>query len=303
MDVADDLPSVFTRADAHAAGLSDTQISRRLRTGCWRAVRPGTYTPSHGPEPLSEEAKVALRVADVAACLARYAPDAVATHESAAAVLGIATLGRDDTVHLARASGSHGRRVGCVVRRVRLPQQQLCAVSGIATTTAARTVFDIARARSFRAGVVAADSALYLRLTSREELDGMLRECHVWPGVRKAARVIAFADGRAETPIESLARVLCLERGLPIPEPQQLIKLDGVVVARVDLLFDDRRTVVETDGRLKYGNRKALWAEKDREDLVRDAGYEVARLTWEYVTRRPAEAERRIREAFKRAAA
>jgi very-short-patch-repair endonuclease len=54
-------------------------------------------------------------------------------------------------------------------------------------------------------------------------------------------------------------------------------------VARVDFLVGDR-VVVEFDGRVKYGMdgrpEEALWAEKQREDRLRELGLVVVRIVW-----------------------
>lgn len=53
-------------------------------------------------------------------------------------------------------------------------------------------------------------------------------------------------------------------------------------VGRVDFLVGER-VIVEFDGMVKYGGadgRRALQAEKAREDRLRAAGYVVVRLVW-----------------------
>ena len=50
-------------------------------------------------------------------------------------------------------------------------------------------------------------------------------------------------------------------------------------VARVDFLLKGR-TICEVDGRLKYEDSGTLWAEKQREDRLRELGFEVVRGYW-----------------------
>lgn len=77
-------------------------------------------------------------------------------------------------------------------------------------------------------------------------------------GVRAtpAARAVEFGDGRAESVGESWLRVALADFGLPAPLPQAEIRDErGVLVARVDFLFEQYGVIVEFDGAVKYGER------------------------------------------------
>ena len=84
----------------------------------------------------------------------------------------------------------------------------------------------------------------------------------------------------------------------------------GVFVARVDFLFREQCTVVESDGRVKYDDawrdrqqpERTLWEEKRREDGIRDTGLEVVRSTWADTSDNGASLVSRVRRAFERAA-
>lgn len=156
--------------------------------------------------------------------------------------------------------------------------------------------------------MVAADSALHRKLTSTSGLAETLVACTGWPGAAQARRVLDFADGRAEAPSESLARILFAEQGLPAPTPQARIEDGAGLIGFVDFLFEDQRTVVEIDGKVKYQPTsgsdagRVLWREKRREDRLREAGYEVIRLSWADIVHAPRQSAARIRAAFVRAA-
>ena len=90
------------------------------------------------------------------------------------------------------------------------------------------------------------------------------------------------ADPSAESPGETLLRVLLLELGVDVV-PQYFIMDGSVVVARVDFYLPSLRVVVEFDGLVKYDGRdgkEALAAEKRREERIRGLGYGVARVVW-----------------------
>jgi hypothetical protein len=166
-------------------------------------------------------------------------------------------------------------------------------------TTPARTVVDLARTGTFADGVVAADSALHQGLVAPLELRIVASECPARGSVQ-AVRVVEFASGLAESPLESLARVAFDDQGLPPPELQVSIFDDHGFVGRVDFCWKQYRTIAEVDGALKYADpdraTKQLWRDK----ALRKAGYEVVHFDWREITQHPDQVANSIREAFRR---
>jgi len=153
------------------------------------------------------------------------------------------------------------------------------------------------------AGVAAADAALSTGQVTRKDLEVALRIARLGPGRADARTAVELADGLAESPGESWARVLFVSLGLPTVELQTEIRdARGKFVGRVDFLFRTHRTVVEFDGLVKYGGadgRQALIDEKRREDALRALGYQVVRLTWRD-RYHPALVDRLVKEGFSR---
>ncbi len=172
-------------------------------------------------------------------------------------------------------------------------------VHGVPVTSLARTAVDVART-GFAAGVVTADAVLR-RGVDRSELELAVDLSRRWPGRLTALDVVAFADPLAETALESLGRARFREAGLPVPESQVWIGDEFGPFARVDHAWRAQRTVAEGDGALKYADRAAVFEEKQREDRLREAGWEVVRYTWDEVLRRPAAVVARVVRAFERA--
>ncbi len=148
---------------------------------------------------------------------------------------------------------------------------------GVPVTTAARTVVDLAR-HGRRDGIAAADAALRQGLATRAELDRAVAAARGWPGVRRARRIVAFATPKAESPLESIVRLLMHDDDMPPAEPQHWI-----AGYRVDLALLAQRLVVEADGRLKYEG-DAGWEEKRREVALKRAGWRVERVLWSETT-------------------
>ena len=177
-----------------------------------------------------------------AAALATLGP-AVASHQSAAIIHGMDLLTRPRVVTLTRpAVGSKSGRPRVRLHFAQLPTEHITVVHGMRVTTAARTVIDLARVLEFRAGVVTADSALRNKLVTKPELESPLAESSRRMNRRRVADVIAFADGRAESVLESIARVAFKDCGLPPPELQVWVG-GAETVGRVDFLWRRYRTV------------------------------------------------------------
>lgn len=159
---------------------------------------------------------------------------------------------------------------------------------------------DVARTATRRAALVVADSALHRARVDEQQLRAVLAGCRRWPGSDAATTVVDLADGRAESPLETLGRLLIHERGLPAPVPQLAIWDEDGVVAYVDLGWPEQKVVIEFDGMLKYDGRDphALRAEKLRQERIERLGWIVVRLTWDDVVRAPDRAVARLRAAF-----
>ncbi len=239
----------------------------------------------------------------VAGAVALCGADAVVSHQSAAYLHKISLVGRrDPAVHLTRPLGA-GWRGAAGIRQhcAGLPAEHVTQHLGLSVTTAARTAIDLARTLPFHAGVVAADAALHRRLATKDELESVLAACSRWRGAAIAADVTGFADGRSESPLESIARVVFRNCGLPPPQLQALIGTADEV-ARVDFFWAQYRTIVEVDGAVKYADPLRARAQLERDSWLRSLGYEVVHFTWEEITTMPEFVATRIRDAFRRGA-
>jgi hypothetical protein len=184
-------------------------------------------------------------------------PGATISHHTAAQLDGLDLLATPAGVAITRppGQGSRSGKAGVRVHIGRLPAGHVGSRIAIPLTTVARTVVDLARTESLAGGVVVADRALRKRLTSRPELRRVLAELGRSPGVVQAAGVIAFADGLAESALESMARVAFRDTGLPPPELQVDLG-ESEFTARVDFYWPKFRTVAEVDGAMKSAGRR-----------------------------------------------
>lgn len=290
---------------AAECGYSEDEVRSLLRRREWVRLRRGAYMQAARFTALDERARHVGHVHAVLA--ARAGSEVVASHVSAAILHGLDTWGLPlSEVHVTRTSGASRHEGGVHHHRAELAPPDVVECSGLPTTSSARTVLDLAREAPFEPALVTADCALHRGLVTTEELRSELQRYRTWPGARRASRVVYLADGRSESVGETRSRVLFLGQGLPTPCLQALVVDSHGDARRVDFLFKAQRTIVEFDGRLKYGRTAdeaadALVAERLREERLLEAGFEVVRLTWRDLLT-PERTAARIRAAFARAA-
>jgi predicted transcriptional regulator of viral defense system len=294
--------TVGTVHEWRATGITPAQFRSLTRAGDLVRVRHGVYATRSAVESAATDPRQghALRVAAARACLGR---DTVASHQSAAVLHGIDLL-RDpggDAVWLTRPPDRYRGRPPDGVRlySARLPVQHIRTLYGLPVTTATRTVIDLARSLTFMEGVVAVDAALRLGKTTDIGLSDALRSCTSWPGADRARRVAAFSSEDAGSVLESCARVVFAEAGLPAPVLQAAIATaEGVFVGRVDFCWPSYQVIAEADGMAKYDDPGRARDQIMRDIRLRDAGYKVVHFTWGELFGTPERVIARIRTAF-----
>lgn len=256
---------------------TDRQLHGLVRDGSLARVRRGSYTD--GELWRSASAADRYRLAVHAAMTGRAR--AVASHDSAAALLRLPVLGpRRDRVHVTVDGRGGGKTTAATVEhRVPLSEVDVTVVDGVRVTTPARTALDLACVRPAVHGLCAVESALRL---GAEDVPGVLERMGRRHGIELARRAVTRASPLTESLGESFSRALIL--GWPdIPEPrlQHTFRDEhGRFVARTD--FDwDGRVVGEFDGAVKYeSGGLTVVQEKIREDELRRLGIHVVRWTW-----------------------
>ena len=286
-----------------AAGLTVSRFRSLVSAGVLVRCRPRVYVRAASLRRAAANPATAhaLRVAAVTTALSGRA--AVASHQSAALIHGLGLLSAPPagTVWLTRPPGGYrGQSMpGVRLYSARLPREHVMMRHGVWVTTATRTVVDLARIAPFKDGVVTADSALRMGRTSDFGLAQMLRSCARWPGIDRARRVVAFSDELAESALESCARVVFADAGLPPPALQVPVADDlGQVIGRVDFYWLRYRTIAEADGMAKYEDPKRARDQIRRDIRLRDTHHKVVHFTWAELFSSPARVVERVRAAF-----
>lgn len=292
---------VMTTHGWRAAGVSAKMLRTLTRSGDLVRMRQGVYATRSAMD-WAKDDPVRTHVLYTLAARAWVGHDAAASYHSAATLhrLDLLKSPPDGTVTLTLPPTRRWGRphsAGVVFHAAELPPEHVTSLYGLKVTTVARTVVDLARTLPFADAVVVADSALRAEKATKPELRHTLDSCASWPGVRQARRVVAFADERAGSALESAARVVFDESGLDPPELQVTIHGPGFAFL-VDFFWRKHRVIAEADGLAKYADKKDLIAQFERDRLLRDAGYRVVHFTWRELFETPELVITRIRQAF-----
>jgi hypothetical protein len=274
----------FSRADALAAGYSDSELRRRLRAGQWSRLSRDVYVePDTWPvgEQSWDRAR-RLHLLRTRAVVDRMGGGVVVSHQSAAVLHGLPSWGLDlSKVQVTKPVGRARSDLVTDVHRSRFEPGEVTVVDGLQVVSPARAIAETTCASSYEVGVVLGDAALHQRLVTADALVTTADRHHFWPGSPAAREAARFADGLSESVGESRLRLLMANHGIPAPVLQAEIRdEDGRLIGRVDFLVAGR-LIVEFDGAQKYGGMgDVVLAEKWREDRLRACGYRVIRVSW-----------------------
>lgn len=263
-------------------GLSSTDLCRSVTQGVLARVCRGGYVEARRLSAAGPEEAHRLRTRAV---LATAPHSFAASHQSAAALLGLPLLARDlELVHVMRRSGTgHGRRRDAFhVHPCPGERADFRRVDGAWSVGPVAAVLGAVMACSQIGAQGVADAALRGAVVTKAELEEAAQALGRVRGAPRARHTISRADPSAESLGESGLRVILQILGYRVL-PQFVVTDKGEFVARVDFYLPELGVVVEFDGAVKYEGiigRDALVREKLREDRLRRLGYGVVRVTW-----------------------
>lgn len=162
-----------------------------------------------------------------------------------------------------------------VVRSEAVNDDEITRIAGMRVTTPARTGFDIGRHTTNRLHAVQRYDALACATGLKVSDVEAVAAAH--PGARglpRLRRLLPLVDGGAESPLETLARLILIDAGLPVPQTQvRVFNEYGGFVARVDMADEDLKIALEYDG-------PQHWEDPAIRQLDIDKGYELLALGW-----------------------
>lgn len=279
---------MWSRDRAREAGLA----RRRLTEGpAFARTTRGRYLPSELGDDLESRCAAVLDVV----------PHAVLSHWTALGLHGI-PVPRESLEELdviVRRGSTEPRRAGlrCHVSRQAVP---LVVVNGLPVTEPVPAWCDVAAVGATVAELVSAGDALWR--TSLCAPDDIMTSLGCRPGRRGTARArlaLELLDRRAESPMESVLRVVLVLAGLAPTGVNVDVRHSraGAFLARVDLAYGKARLAVEYDG--DHHRDRAQWQQDllRRERLEAD-GWRVLVFTARDVLGNPEAVVRRVRAAL-----
>jgi very-short-patch-repair endonuclease len=287
---------VVSREQLRALGLSDDSITERVSSGYLQPLFRGTFAVGH---------RATARQSHLLAATLACGDGTVLSHGSAAELLGLWDK-QLPIVDVIPPSWSGRKIQGIRWHRVRLPEPGEIEIrSGIPCTTVSRTLVDMAGRAGWSSMRRLVEQAAILRVLDVEEVDRILALGRRLGAPRLRTILAPWRNTLERRPVlrsRLEARLLprLIEEGLPAPRCNAKLLLDGHCL-EVDLLWEEQRLAIETDGEQTHGTPVAFQRDRWRDQILIASGYRTARVTWRQVTSEPTAVVSRIIRMLKTA--
>lgn len=266
----------FTTSMAVDAGLAPRDLTLLVCEGLLHRPIKGVYLGTAAGDSL------ALRAASLALVVPE---DCVVVDRHAGWVLG-AEMVLAPGEHLAvrplslfRPSGGGRLRNGISRSGERwLRDDDVVEIGALRVTTPLRTALDLGRVRWPSEAISGLDSMLRLGGFTQEELLAGVDQFRGQRWVTTLRAVAPLADGRSESPGESVLRLRCLENRLALV-PQVEVYDGPRFVARLDLADPELRSGAEYDGVEWHDTPEQRQHDADRRADARTCGYLIEVFT------------------------
>jgi len=168
---------------------------------------------------------------------------------------------------------------------------------GLIVTTPARTAADLSRLLRRPDALAALDAMLRVAGLTVDAVAAELSRFRGHRGIVQGRELLALADARSESPMESRTRLRAVDAGLPPFEPQvEVFDERARFVARVDLGRRTERKAVEYDGDAGHATPSQQAHDQRRRRRLEECGWAVAVVTAEHVLGRSLAFEHGISE-------
>lgn len=260
---------------------SRSRFDIEVRDGGLIKVWPGIYSRS-APDVMTRLRGLDLRAgAPVAICLG-----------TAAGAYGFDTENTAD-LHVLTPPGHQLRNGdGLVVHRRN--GALLALVDGRPATTPDWTAVEVARALRRPRALATLDAALRSGTCERHQLLAAAELQSGRRGIAVVRELIPFADGLAESPMESEARLAMHDGGLPKPALQYAIVDRSGRRWRLDFAWPDRRVAVEYDGFDWHSDQQRFARDRQKRAALNEMRWSLLSVVSDDVRRRSSDMVRRI---------
>lgn len=305
-DLASRQHGVVGREQLREIGFSRDAIQARVRRGWLRPVHRGVYAVGHTLlEDRGRWMAAVLAVGQRASGPIDPGSDrpVLLSHRSAAALHGLLPARDHSAVELTTAF-SHSPRAGIRSHRSRHVEGAGTWRDGIPCTTVARTLVDIAGTGNAAAFDRSWSAAASLRVLRGDEIERELQSAPYRPGVVVVQAALqkdfGYLTQRTRSDLERSALRLCRDFGLPRPESNRLVRVDGRTF-EADLLWPEARLIVEVDGDRAHRSAVARRRDRERDLTLQLAGWRTIRIGEGELIENPARIAERLRTALAQA--
>lgn len=170
-------------------------------------------------------------------------------------------------------------------------------------TSPAWTAVEVARGLRRPRALATLDAALRSGTCERPELWRAAGKQAGRRGIIAVRELIPLADGLAESPMESEARLAMIDGGLPFPKLQHEIVDGNGKLRRLDFAWPAERVAAEYDGMDWHADPDAMRRDRARHAAVLDVGWLVIPIVFEDVRYRAWDFVARIDVQLRRAQA
>lgn len=223
---------------------------------------------------------------------------AVACLHTAATLYGFGVQ-ESPAVHVLDPGNSLRSTTGLVVHRREGAPLQL--VSSRRVTAPAWTAVEVARQLSRPRALATLDAAMHSRRCTPADLAEAVERQSGRRGIAHVRELLDLADGRAESPMESEARLVMHDHGLPRPELQYVIRGHDGQRWRVDFAWPDARVAAEYESVDFHAGAADMVRDRKRVAGIQETGWIVVPIVVSDVRRNPARMCARIRRHLERA--
>ncbi|MGH3675850.1 MAG: hypothetical protein ACRDU5_08970 [Mycobacterium sp.] len=155
-------------------------------------------------------------------------------------------------------------------------------------TTAARTAFDIGRRLALEPAVQRIDALMNATDVKVGDVEAVAELHPGVRGLRQLHRTMPLVDGGAESPYESLTRLLLIRAGFPAPQTQiPVLDEYGVVIARIDMGWPEFLVGVDFEGAHHWTDPKQRTWDVERYTRLPELGWQDIRVTSGMLYRSP----------------
>jgi hypothetical protein len=273
---------VFSRAQAHDAGLSDRQLRRRVQSGTLVQTGPNGFRYAGSPSTLTAELRAL--VVDIGEPL-------LISGLTAAPLHGFDGFSLRRPFHLLVPASRHLTRANVRLHRTdTIDPIDRCEIDGLPVTSAVRTLIELARVLDESRLTICLDSALRDGLVSERLMHQRIAALrasgrHGIPALMRALVGETVARG-GQSWLEREFLRLIHEACLPRPETQVVLSKAGDQLVRVDCRFPGTRVVVELLGYRFHRTPAQMSRDAERMNALTADGYRVYQFTYEQVTLR-----------------